>query len=116
MQVDLRVVERECFGAALLYFTGSKAHNIALRLLAQKHKLKINEYGVCKGGRRIAGETEESVYAALGLRWVPPEAREHRGEIEAAGSDAGNHSATSARPKTPPSRTRQHHRSRPNDR
>lgn len=87
MQVDLRVVERASYGAALLYFTGSKAHNIALRRLALKRKLKINEYGVYKGNRRIAGDTEESVYATLGLRWIPPEAREDAGEIERARID-----------------------------
>ena len=84
LQVDLRVVERDCFGAALLYFTGSKAHSIELRRLALARKLKISEYGVFSEGRRIAGETEESVYAALGLPWIPPELREDRGEIEAA--------------------------------
>lgn len=84
IQVDLRVVEHESFGAALLYFTGSKAHNIALRRLAQKRKLKINEYGVFKGGKRIAGDTEESIYTVLGLRWIAPEARENRGEINVA--------------------------------
>lgn len=88
IQVDLRVVERESFGAALLYFTGSRAHNIALRRLAQKRKLKINEYGVFKGDKRIAGDTEESIYAVLGLRWITPEAREDRGEINAARIDA----------------------------
>ncbi len=84
IQVDLRVVAEESYGAALHYFTGSKAHNIALRKLAQERGLKINEYGVFRGGKRIAGETEESVYAAVGLPYIEPELREDRGEIEAA--------------------------------
>ncbi len=86
LQVDLRVVPAESFGAALLYFTGSKAHNIALRRLGQERGLKINEYGVFKGARRIAGSTEESVYAAVSLPFISPELREDRGEIEAARS------------------------------
>lgn len=84
LQVDLRVVAGESYGAALHYFTGSKAHNIAIRRLAQTRGLKINEYGVFRGGRRVAGETEESVYRAVGLPCIPPELREDRGEIEAA--------------------------------
>ena len=84
IQVDVRVVADECYGAALHYFTGSKAHNIALRRLAQELGLKLNEYGVFRGGKRIAGETEESVYAALALPYIEPELREDRGEIEAA--------------------------------
>jgi DNA polymerase (family 10) len=84
LQVDLRVVPSESAGAALHYFTGSKAHNIALRRMAQAKKLKVNEYGVFRGERRIAGETEESVYAVFGLPWIPPELREDQGEIEAA--------------------------------
>jgi DNA polymerase (family 10) len=84
LQVDLRVVGAESYGAALVYFTGSKAHNIAIRRIAQERHLKINEYGVFEGTRRIAGDTEESVYAAIGLPWIPPELREDRGEIEAA--------------------------------
>lgn len=84
MQVDLRVVGREAFGAALVYFTGSKAHNIAIRRRAQERGLKLSEYGVFRGRRRIAGETEASVYLALGLAEIPPELRENRGEIEAA--------------------------------
>lgn len=84
LQVDLRVVGEESYGAALQYFTGGKAHNIVIRHLAQQRGLKINEYGVFKDGRRVAGETEESVYAAVGLPWIPPELRENRGEIEAA--------------------------------
>ena len=84
LQVDLRVVPERSYGAALHYFTGAKAHNIAIRALGQRRGLKINEYGVFKGKRRIAGETEASVYAAVGLPWIAPELRESRGEIEAA--------------------------------
>ncbi len=88
LQVDLRVVEPESFGAAIQYFTGSRQHNIHLRELAIKKGLKINEYGVfdLNTNRKIAGETEESVYEALGLDWIPPEMREDRGEIELAES------------------------------
>jgi DNA polymerase (family 10) len=84
LSVDLRVVPRDSFGAALVYFTGSKAHNIALRRLGQERGLKINEYGVFRGTKRIAGATEESVYRAVGLSLIPPELREDRGEIDAA--------------------------------
>ncbi|HIE51922.1 MAG TPA: DNA polymerase/3'-5' exonuclease PolX, partial [Armatimonadetes bacterium] len=84
LQADLRVVAPECFGAALQYFTGSQAHNIALRGLAQELGLKVNEYGVFRGEERLAGETEEEVYAALGLPYIPPPLREDRGEIQAA--------------------------------
>jgi DNA polymerase (family 10) len=84
LQVDLRVVEPACYGAALQYFTGSKAHNIEIRRLAQARKLKISEYGVFKGEKRVAGDTEESVYRTVDLPWIPPELRENRGEIEAA--------------------------------
>ena len=84
LQVDVRVVEENCFGAALLYFTGSREHNIALRRLAQERKLKISEYGVFRGKRRTAGATEESVYRSVGLPWIDPELRENRGELEAA--------------------------------
>ncbi|MGC5887472.1 DNA polymerase/3'-5' exonuclease PolX [Ralstonia pseudosolanacearum] len=84
MQVDLRVVRPEAFGAALVYFTGSKPHNIALRKLAQARGLKINEYGVFREKERVAGQTEESVYRAIGLPWIHPELREDQGEIEAA--------------------------------
>ncbi len=86
LQVDVRVVEPAAFGAALCYFTGSKAHNVALRRLARGRGLKVNEYGVFRGARRLAGATEEEVYAALGLPWIPPELREDRGELEAAAS------------------------------
>ncbi len=84
MQADLRVVGPESYGAALLYFTGSKAHNVKLRTLAMKKGLKINEYGVYKGEKMIAGETEKEMYKTLGLPFIPPELREDRGEIEAA--------------------------------
>lgn len=84
LQVDLRVVAGESYGAALYYFTGSKSHSVAVRRLAQEKGLKINEYGVFRGQQRIAGETEESVFAAVGLPWIPPELRENRGEIAAA--------------------------------
>jgi len=84
LQVDLRVVPEESFGAALQYFTGSKAHNIAVRRLGQQRGLKINEYGVFKGDERVAGDTEQSVYTAVGLPYIEPELREDRGEIAAA--------------------------------
>jgi DNA polymerase (family 10) len=83
MQVDLRVVPQVSFGAALHYFTGSKAHNIAVRRLGVRKGLKINEYGVFRGARRIAGRTEKEVYRSVGLPYVAPELREARGEIEA---------------------------------
>jgi DNA polymerase (family 10) len=84
MDADLRVVPPESFGAALLYFTGSKAHNVKLRRLAQERGLKLNEYGLFDGERRLASEREEDVYAALGLAPIPPELREDAGEVEAA--------------------------------
>ena len=85
MQADLRVIEQDAWGAAIQYFTGSKDHNVAMRTLAVKKKLKVSEYGVFDAaGKKIAGETEASVYEAIGLRWIPPELRENRGEIEAA--------------------------------
>ncbi len=84
LQVDLRVVAQVSYGAALYYFTGSKAHNIAVRTIAVRKKLKINEYGVFKGERRVAGRTEKEVFKAVGLRYIEPELRESRGEIEAA--------------------------------
>jgi DNA polymerase (family X) len=85
-QADLRLVPRESLGAALQYFTGSKAHNIALRDRAIQRGLKLNEYGLFRlaDNARIAGDDEEGIYAALGLAFIPPELREHRGEIEAA--------------------------------
>jgi len=84
LQVDLRIVEPACYGAALHYFTGSKAHNIHVRRMGQRRGLKINEYGVFRDGKPVAGKTEESVFASVGLPWIPPELREDRGEIEAA--------------------------------
>ena len=84
LQVDLRVVPARSLGAALHYFTGSKAHNIQIRRLGQQRGLKINEYGVFKGERAIAGDSEASVFAAVGLPYIPPELRENRGEIAAA--------------------------------
>lgn len=84
LQVDLRVVAKKSFGAALHYFTGSKAHNIRIRRMAQRQGLKINEYGVFRGNRLVAGDTEESVFRAVGLPFIPPELREDRGEIKAA--------------------------------
>ena len=84
MQADLRVVGPESYGAALMYFTGSKAHNVKLRTLATKKGLKLNEYGLFKGEKMVAGETEKEMYKALGLPFIPPELREDRGEIEAA--------------------------------
>ncbi|MBI3481279.1 MAG: DNA polymerase/3'-5' exonuclease PolX [Nitrosomonadales bacterium] len=86
MQVDLRVVAQQSYGAALHYFTGSKSHNIAIRRIAQRLGLKVNEYGVFRGAKKIAGDSEESVYRAVGLPYIPPELREDRGEIEAAGA------------------------------
>jgi len=84
LQVDLRVVAESCYGAALYYFTGSKEHNVAVRKIAQRKHLKINEYGVFKGDKRVAGETEEEVFQQVDLPYIPPELRENRGEIEAA--------------------------------
>ena len=84
LQVDLRVVEPSCFGAAMQYFTGSQAHNIELRKIAQAKKLKLNEYGVFRGTKCVCGRTEPEVYGALGLDWIPPELRENRGEIALA--------------------------------
>ena len=86
LQVDLRVVEPDAFGAALQYFTGSRDHNVRVREIASRMKLRISEYGVFDetSGRRIAGATEEDVYGAIGLPWIPPELREAGGEIEAA--------------------------------
>ncbi|MDQ7837188.1 MAG: DNA polymerase/3'-5' exonuclease PolX [Thermodesulfobacteriota bacterium] len=84
IQVDLRVVEPKSLGAALCYFTGSKAHNIRIRDLAVRQGLKINEYGIFKGEKWLGGRTEEEVFRAVGLPYIPPELREDRGEIEAA--------------------------------
>jgi DNA polymerase (family X) len=88
MQVDLRVVEQHQLGAALLYFTGSKGHNIKLRMRALARGLTLNEYGLAEleGGKVVASESEADIYAALGLPWIPPVLREDAGEIEAAES------------------------------
>lgn len=83
IQIDVRVIDRPSYGAALLYFTGSKAHNIRLRQIAIKKGYKLNEYGIFKKNKRIAGKTEEEMYKKLGLPYIPPELREDRGEIEA---------------------------------
>ncbi len=96
LQVDLRVVPDECYGAALVYFTGSKEHNVKLRRRAVERGLRISEYGVFRvqdrnqeeDGECIAGREEADVYATVGLAWVPPELREDRGEIEAAAARA----------------------------
>jgi len=84
IQVDLRVVKPESFGAAMQYFTGSKEHNVALRALAKEKNMKLSEYGVFLNDKSIAGENEENVYNSLGIDWIPPEIRENRGEIEKA--------------------------------
>ena len=88
-QVDCRAVPPGSFGAAWQYFTGSQGHNVRLRGRALRRGLTLNEYGLFTvgSGERVAGETEEEIYAALGLRWIPPERREDRGEIEAAELD-----------------------------
>ena len=97
LQVDLRVIPARSFGAALQYFTGSKDHNVAVRTRAVRRGLRVNEWGVFRvpedadpaelgkeEGERLAGDTEEGVYEALGLTWIPPELRENRGEVEAS--------------------------------
>ena len=84
VQVDLRVVREDEFGAALQYFTGSKEHNIHLREIAKKKGLKISEYGIFKGDKKIGGQLEEDIYKTLGMDWIQPELRENRGEIEAS--------------------------------
>ena len=88
LQVDVRVVGEASYGAALLYFTGSKAHNIALRNMAMDEGFKVNEYGVFRDEERSAGETEEEIYDLFDLTFIPPELREDRGELEAAQKDA----------------------------
>jgi DNA polymerase (family 10) len=84
VQIDLRVVEEDSYGAALQYFTGSKGHNIHLRGIAKAKGIKINEYGVFKGEKKIGGKEEKDVYKVLGMAWIEPELREDRGEIEAS--------------------------------
>jgi len=88
VQVDLRVVPPASYGAALLYFTGSKEHNIAMRERAIKQGMKLNEYALTKGDKPVAGATEQEVFKALGLAWVPPELREDHNEIELAAKNA----------------------------
>jgi len=85
VDVDLRVVPAESYGAALAYFTGSKAHNVTMREIAQKKGMKLNEYGLYKGKKMIAGSSEKEIYNALGLDYVEPEMREDLGEIALAG-------------------------------
>lgn len=82
--IDLRIIPKESYGSALQYFTGSKEHNIVLRRLAIGKSFKLNEYGLFRDKKKIAGETEEDVYKALGLEWIPPEMRENNGEVELA--------------------------------
>jgi DNA polymerase (family 10) len=84
LQVDLRVVQPQAWGAALQYFTGSQAHNVAVRQIAVRRGLKLSEYGLFSGDALIASATEEAVYAALGMEWMPPTMREDTGEVEAA--------------------------------
>lgn len=88
VQADIRVLEPGSWGAGLQYFTGNKDHNIHLRSMAIERGWKLDEYGVFEGDRKIAGETEEDVYAAFGLPWIPPELREENGEIQAAAKGA----------------------------
>lgn len=83
-QIDLRVMSKESYGAALYYFTGSKSHNIAVRKIALKHKLKINEYGIFKGKRQVGGKSEHDIFSLLNMQYIEPELRENNGEIEAA--------------------------------
>jgi DNA polymerase (family 10) len=81
IDADLRVIPKISYGAALQYFTGSKEHNVALRKIAIEKGMKLNEYGLYKGKKRIAGENEKDIYSALGIAWVPPESRKGKGEI-----------------------------------
>lgn len=84
LQIDMRAVPKESYGAALQYFTGSKAHNVRVREIAKKLGYKINEYGIFRDEKRIGGKTEEEIYEKIGMAWIPPELREDGGEIEAA--------------------------------
>ncbi len=88
LQVDVRMIDRSAFGAALHYFTGSKEHNVALRDIAKRRGWKLNEYGLFHGEKLLAARTEEEIFAKLGLEWIPPELRENLGEIEAAEKNA----------------------------
>jgi DNA polymerase (family X) len=96
IQVDLRVVPKHSYGAALHYFTGSKAHNIAVRKVAQGKGIKLNEYGIFRNGERVGGATEADVFAAAGLPYIEPELREDRGEIAAAAAGRLPHLVTLA--------------------
>ncbi len=87
LQVDLRIVKKQSWGAALLYFTGSKAHSIALRKIAREKDYKLNEYGIFQGKKRLASKTEKAMYRKLGLRYIEPELREDMGEFEASRED-----------------------------
>jgi DNA polymerase (family 10) len=87
IQVDLRIVKEKSFGAALLYFTGSKSHTVALRRIGQDNGFKVNEYGIFKGKKLVASKTEEEMYEKLGLHYIAPELRESRGEILASKKD-----------------------------
>ncbi|MFH1820525.1 MAG: DNA polymerase/3'-5' exonuclease PolX [Candidatus Nealsonbacteria bacterium] len=82
--IDIRVLTKRNYGSALQYFTGSKEHNIATRRIAMEKGLKLSEYGLFRGKKMIAGQTEEGIYKALGMQWIPPEMRENQGEIEVA--------------------------------
>ena len=86
LQVDVRLLEKKCFGAALLYFTGSKEHNVVLRGRANDMGWTLNEYALTelKGGKSVAAKTEEEIYAKLKLKYIPPELREHCGEVDAS--------------------------------
>ncbi len=84
VKIDIRISEEDSFGACLQYFTGSKSHNVKLRSFAKSKKMKINEYGVFKGTKKVGGKTEEEVYRSIGLDFIPPEMREDKGEIELA--------------------------------
>jgi DNA polymerase (family 10) len=88
VEMDLRVVPEESFGAAMQYFTGSKEHNVVVRQRAKDRGLKVNEYGVFRGETQVAGRTEQDVYAAVGMPWIPPELRENRREFEWADEGA----------------------------
>jgi DNA polymerase (family 10) len=82
VQIDLRVVEEDAYGAALQYFTGSKGHNVHLRGIARAKGIKVNEYGIFRGEKKLGGKEEKEIYQALGMAWIEPELREDRGEIE----------------------------------
>ena len=110
LQVDLRVVPQESYGAALQYFTGSKAHNVALRTRAVKQGYKINEYGVFQDDERVAGETEAEIYGLLDLAYIEPELREDRGELQ--GRQSGPAAPAAHRRRYPRRSADAHHRQR----